>query len=138
VLEIAAPVPNNGTGFAPNFIPLALWIGVVVVGFMFHFRTIPQSLLRERRLSLLVGKLVLPASVVLGQAVVMLLMLTLILGVKPSNWWMLCATLLTASATFLAVIMLLVRIFGDAGKVLALILLILQLSSAGDGCLSDC
>jgi len=27
VVQVVAPVPNNGTALTPNFVPLALWVG---------------------------------------------------------------------------------------------------------------
>ncbi|MFM8737398.1 MAG: YhgE/Pip domain-containing protein, partial [Betaproteobacteria bacterium] len=51
-LEIDAPVPNNGMGFLPNFIPVALWLGAVMTAFVFHLRRMPVRLQGCSRLSM--------------------------------------------------------------------------------------
>ncbi len=130
-MEIDAPVPNNGTGFAPNFIPVALWLGAVMTAFIFHLRRLPEAAEGKPRLAQILGKLALPGAVVLAQAGVILLMLTLILDIRVIHLPGLALTLAMASLTFLLIIVALTRAFGDTGKAMALILLILQLSSAG-------
>lgn len=131
IMEIDAPVPNNGTGFAPNFIPVALWLGAVMTAFIFHLRRLPEAAEGLPRLAQILGKLTIPGVVVLAQAGVILLMLTLILDIRVTHLPGLALTLALASLTFLLIIVALTRAFGDTGKALALILLILQLSSAG-------
>ncbi len=131
VVEIFAPVPNNGTGFTPNFVPVALWMGAVMTAFLFHLRRLPESAREASRLSQLLGKLALLSAMVVAQASIVLLMLTALLHVHvpdlPAFW----LTLTLASLTFLLIILALTRTFGDVGKALALLLLIVQLSSAG-------
>jgi putative membrane protein len=130
-IQIDAPVANNGTGFAPNFLPVALWLGAVMTAFIFHLRRLPEIAALQPRPSLLFGKFGLLAAIVLAQAVVVFVMATLILDIHVIHPAGLMLTLGAASLTFMLMILALVRAFGDAGKALALILLILQLSSAG-------
>jgi putative membrane protein len=56
-IEIDAPVKNNGMGLAPNFIPIALWLGAVMTAFIFHLRRLPEEAAGYSRVSLLLGKL---------------------------------------------------------------------------------
>lgn len=130
-MEIDAPVPNNGTAFAPNFIPVALWLGAVMTAFIFHLRRLPAAAEGTSRPAQILGKLAIPGAVVLAQSCVILLMLTLILDIRVTHLPGLALTLALASLTFLLIIVALTRAFGDTGKAIALILLILQLSSAG-------
>ena len=131
VVEVAAPVPNNGTGFTPNFVPVALWLGAVMTAFLFHLRRLPESARGASRLSQILGKLVLLSAIVLAQASCVLLMLTQLLDVKVPHLAAFWLTLALASLTFLLIIVALTRAFGDIGKGIALLLLVLQLSSAG-------
>ncbi len=131
VVEVVAPVANNGTGLAPNFVPMALWVGALMTCFLFHARKWPLSLAGTPRLALWLGKLAVPAGLVLGQAVVMLVMMVLVFDVKVPNLPTFAVTLGIASLAFLAIVFAMVKFLGDIGKVLAVLLLILQLSSAG-------
>jgi putative membrane protein len=131
VIEVVAPVANNGTGLAPNFVPMALWVGALMTCFLFHARKWPQGVADAPRLALWLGKLAVPAGLVLGQAAVMLVMMVLVFDVKVPNLPTFALTLGIASLSFLAIVFAMVKFLGDIGKVLAVLLLILQLSSAG-------
>jgi putative membrane protein len=130
-LDIVAPVPNNGAGYAPNFIATSLWLGAVMTAFLFHLRRLPAQTATASSGARLLGKLGVPAVIVLIQSVVTLLMTVLVLKLPIVNLGAYFATLIMSGFTFLLVILALTRAAGDAGKGAALILLILQLSSAG-------
>ena len=130
-VQIDAPVPNEGTAHAPSSVPVALWLGAVMVGFLFPLRQLPQSWAGDARWGAVAGKFALPALVVLAQAAAVLAMMRLVLDIRAAHPWALAATLAVTSLTFMAITLALVRAFGDAGKALASILLILQLSAAG-------
>ncbi|MFM8638118.1 MAG: YhgE/Pip domain-containing protein [Betaproteobacteria bacterium] len=130
-LEIDAPVPNNGMGFLPNFIPVALWLGAVMTAFVFHLRRMPVRLQGCSRLSMLLGKMGVLGGINLAQAACVLLMCQLLLGLQPVHATGLALTMACSALTFMLLILLLVRLLGDAGKGAALVLLIVQLSAAG-------
>lgn len=131
VLEVVAPVQHEGEGFSPNFVPLALWTGAVMIGFLFHFRRLPADLAAGSPLGAMLGRLALPALLVAGQALLMLAMLVGLLRVHTPGLLPVAATLLASSLVFLCIIFALVHLFGDAGKAAALLLLIVQVSAAG-------
>ena len=131
VVEVVAPVANEGSGFAPNFVPLALWVGAVMTGFLFHFRRLPEDLLAGPRAAIVGGRLALPALVAVGQSLAMLVMLVGVLRVRTPGLLPFAATLVVASLVFLCLIFALVHLFGDVGKVVAILLLIVQVSAAG-------
>lgn len=131
VLEVVAPVPNNGTGLAPNFVPMALWVGALMTCFLFHVRRLPAAVADASLPARWLGKLAVPALLVLGQALVMLTMMVLVFDVRVPNLATFMLTLAIASLSFLAIVFAMVKLLGDIGKVLAMLLLILQLSSAG-------
>lgn len=130
-LEIVAPVANNGAGFAPNFLPVALWLGAVMTAFIFHLRRLPIEAQHASKPAQLLGKIAILVSIVLAQAIVVLLMSLFLLDLHVSQLWKFVVTLMLTSVTFLLIIIALTRAFGDTGKAVALILLIVQLSSAG-------
>lgn len=130
-LQIDAPVANNGQGFAPNFIPVALWLGAVMTAFIFHLRRLPEAAQAYGRFELLLGKLGILGSITATQALIVWAMAVLVLGIQPVHPAALALTAVVASLTFMLIILGLVRLLGDAGKAVALILLIVQLSSAG-------
>ena len=124
------PVPNYGTGFAPYFIPLALWVGAL----MAYFLVRP---LGGRALASTLGD---PAVVLAGlwpavaitwlQSAVMLVVLQLALHLDPVRPLALYAFTLTAALAFTAVLQLLSAGLGTAGKFAAVVLLMLQLTSS--------
>ncbi|MCE2915817.1 MAG: YhgE/Pip domain-containing protein [Rubrivivax sp.] len=131
VVEVVAPVPNNGIALTPNFVPLALWVGAVMAAFLVHFRRIVEPLQGLPRTAQVAGKLLLPGTAVLLQALLMLAMLVGVLHVPLPQPGLFALTLLTASLTFLLIVFALVRLLGDLGKVVAVLLLIVQVSAAG-------
>jgi len=130
-IEVVAPVPNQGSALVPNFVPLALWVGAVMIAFLVHLRRVPEPLGGHSRLALATGKLALPMGVVLLQSVVMLALLVGVLKVPLPQPGLLALTLASTSVAFLAIVWALVRVLGDLGKVVAVLLLIVQVSAAG-------
>ena len=55
VIEIIAPVPNNGAGFAPNFLATSLWLGAVMSAFLLHLRRLPEAAAHASRPARLLG-----------------------------------------------------------------------------------
>ena len=130
-LEIVAPVGSDGAGFAPNFVPMALWIGAVTACLLFNLRRLPEETSRLWRTAQVVGKLTWPTVVVLGQSLVMVVMVQWVLGIRVHDIGPFLVTVAASSMTFLLILFALIRWFGELGKVLGILLLIVQLSSAG-------
>jgi len=131
VVEVVAPVPNYGTALTPNFVPLALWVGAVMAAFLVHWRRIAEPVAAHPRTAQVAGKLALPAAAVLLQALAMLAMLVFVLHVPLPRPGLFALTLFAASLTFLLLVFALVRLLGDLGKAVAVLLLIVQVSAAG-------
>ncbi|WP_339155327.1 YhgE/Pip domain-containing protein [Actinomadura luteofluorescens] len=123
-------VPNYGTGFAPFFVPLSLWVGGMII-YMLLRPLNPRALAGTapgRRVAL-AGWL--PAAAIgAAQACVVLAVLHFALGLRAEHWPGLVAFLALASAAFLAVIQWVNARFGPVGRIIALALLMLQLTSA--------
>jgi putative membrane protein len=129
--EVDNEAPDYGTGFAPFFVPLSLWVGAMVV-----FMVLPA--LSSRALAstaaswrvALAGRVV-PLLLGAGQVAVVLTALHLLLGLQARHWPLMVAFLLLTSAAFTATVQFLNVRFNAAGRVVALALLVLQLTSAG-------
>ncbi len=130
-LEIDAPVRQEGLGFTPYFLPVALWLGATLVAFVFPLRQWPLSAQGNSGTALVLGKMGVLGSINAAQALAVLAMVWLLLGLQPVHAAGLAVTLVASSLTFMLVVMALVRAFGDLGKGIILLLLVLQLSSAG-------
>lgn len=130
-IEVAAPVQNNGSGFAPNIIPGALWLGASLAAFLIPLRTLARTAAKASAWAKMAGKMVIPSGIVLLQALLVWLAVVWLLQVHAVHAGALALTLGTAALAFLWLVAALTRALGDAGKALALVFLAVQLSSSG-------
>ena len=131
VLENLAPVQNNGSAYAPNMVALALWIGAVMAGYLFNLNLMPASLVDLSRPAQVLGKFLIPATLTLMQAGLAFLMLAFGLEMRIPSLGNLLLTMAVTSWVFLAMLFALLRVFGEAGKLLSVLFLTLQFSAGG-------
>jgi putative membrane protein len=131
LLEVLAPVPNNGNAFVPNMVAMALWLGAVMATYLFSLRNMPREFQNANRLTKTLAKFFLPAVLVLLQSGITYLMLVVGLAMQIPDVPAFVTTLAVTSLAFLALVFLLLRVFGEAGKLLAVMLLTLQLAAGG-------
>ncbi|MFJ5994357.1 YhgE/Pip family protein [Streptomyces sp. NPDC092370] len=123
--------PNYGTGFAPYFIPLSLWVGAMVA----YMLIVPMN---RRALAAgapawriaLAGWLPVVAIGVL-QTVALMSVLHWAVGLEMARAAGTVGFLFLVTACFAAIVQWLNARFGAAGRILVLALLMLQLTSAG-------
>lgn len=124
-------VPNYGTGFAPYFIPLALWVGALMTYFI--VRPLPERALASgasARAAAFAGYWP-GAAVGSVQAVVLSAVLMLALGLKPVSPLLFIGYTVLSALAFIAVLQFLSAALGSAvGKITSIVLLMLQLTSA--------
>jgi len=117
-------VNNNGTGFAPYFIPLALWIGGLATFFLveltFKNKRIVKEFMPKLWLSLIVGTF---------QAVTLTFVLIHFLGLQINYFWQFIGFTLLLAWCFTLIQMILVLVFEMAGRFIGIVLLMLQLTS---------
>ena len=130
-LDVLAPVANNGSAFAPNMVAMALWLGAVMSAYIFNMGTLQDAHASAPRLAKVLGKFACPAVVSLLQVALTFSMLVFGLGISAPSYASFAMTMLASSLTFLAVVFLLLRVFGEAGKLIAVLLLTLQLAAGG-------
>lgn len=126
-----APVSSNGPGFAPYFMALSLWLGALMPAFLFHLIVFPRSVAAIGNTAKIAGKGIIPLMISLSGAVLLGLTVQYVLKipvVHPAGFYL---VLLLAVATYTAIILSLVRCVGDAGKLLAVLLLVVQIASSG-------
>jgi putative membrane protein len=124
-------VQNNGTGLAPYFMALALWVGAMAV-FML-LRSLSARALASTASSWRVALAgYLPGAVMVTvQAVLLVAVLHFVVGVQPARLPVLAGFAVLVGLTFAAINQALIATFGGAGRFLALIFVSLQLTSAG-------
>ncbi|MEV8436795.1 YhgE/Pip domain-containing protein [Actinosynnema sp. NPDC051121] len=122
---------SYGAGLAPFFLGLATWIGAFVLFLLLKPLSRRGLAAGQSPLRVAVGGWL--PGVLLGaaQVVVMYSVVTLVVDIRPSHPLGTLAFLLLVSATFVAVLHALNALFGAVGKFIGLVLLILQLVSAG-------
>ncbi|GAB3211029.1 YhgE/Pip domain-containing protein [Marinactinospora endophytica] len=129
--DIDNEAPDYGTGFAPFFLPLSLWVGAMVT-----YMVLPAVSGRALAANAPAWRIALanwsPALVIgVAQTLVMLAALRVGLGLDAARWPGLVGVLALTAATFTAVVYWANVRFNAAGRIVALVLLMLQLTSAG-------
>jgi putative membrane protein len=123
-------VPNYGTGLAPYFIALALWVGALLTYYLIRplsGRALASAL--PDHAVALAGYW--PAAlVVIVQALVLITVVWGGLGLSAANIWALYGFAVVAGLSFAAIIQWLVGAFGSVGKFLGIAFLMLQVTSA--------
>ncbi|SER34915.1 YhgE/Pip domain-containing protein [Streptomyces qinglanensis] len=127
----AHAAPNYGTGFAPYFIPLSLWVGAMIAYMLLQ----P---LNRRALAAgapawriaLAGWLPV-AAIGVAQVAALMSVLHWGLGLQMARGLATVGFLMLVTACFTAVVQFLNARFGPAGRILVLAMLMLQLTSAG-------
>ena len=130
-LESLTTVGAYGNSMVPYFLGLSLWVGVVMMGFIFQLRWFPSRVRDARSLALVLGRLAVPMVFVLGQATLLTLALRFVVGATVPSLLTLWLIALVTSAVFLTVLVMLVGLFGDIGKVIALLFLVFQMGASG-------
>ncbi|MGW0081847.1 YhgE/Pip family protein [Streptomyces sp. NPDC003393] len=123
--------PDYGTGFAPYFIPLSLWVGAMVA-----YMLIPPMNRRALAVGASSWRIALAGwlpvvAVGVAQTAALMAVLHWALGLEPARAGGTIAFLFLVAACFAAVVQWLNARFGPAGRILVLALLMLQLTSAG-------
>lgn len=130
-VEVVAPVKNYGSGFAPNIISIALWLGAGIAVFLIRLRELPDYASNFSLWSQCFGKATIPAGVAMAQALLLLLVAWLVMGISISHPFLLACMLVVSSFTFLGIVFFLIKALGDVGKILAMLLLAFQVSASG-------
>lgn len=121
-------VPNYGTGFAPYFLSLGLFVGALLLSIVFPLRE--PAAVPKNAWSWFGSKFAIMGAVGIIQALiaVMILLWGLKLEVQSVPLFILFAII--TSLTFITLIQFFVTAFGDPGRFVAIVILILQLTTS--------
>jgi putative membrane protein len=121
-------VPNYGTGLTPYFLSLGLFVGALLLTIVFKLKDFviqPKS-----GFSWFMSKYGVMALVGIVQSLIAAAILLGGIGVEVKNIPLFIVTEIITSLTYMALIQCLTTLLGDPGRFLAIIILILQLTSS--------
>ncbi|EKN70269.1 YhgE/Pip C-terminal domain-containing protein [Neobacillus bataviensis LMG 21833] len=121
-------VPNYGTGFAPYFISLGLFVGALLLSIVFPLRETAAA--PSSGFNWFLSKFSIMAGVGIIQALLADAILLGGLGLDVQSVPKFILFSIITSLTFVALIQLFVSVFADAGRFLAIIVLIFQLTTS--------
>ena len=121
-------VPNYGTGFAPYFISLGLFVGALLLSIVFPLRD--TTVMPSSGFNWFISKFSVMAGVGIIQALLVDVILLAGLGLDVQSVPRFILFSIITSLTFIALIQLLVSVFSDAGRFLAILILIFQLTTS--------
>lgn len=121
-------VPNYGSGFAPYFISLGLFVGALLVSIVFPL--VEPAIRPTSGYKWFISKVSVLAVIGIIQSIITALVVILALGLEVDNLPLFIVTCILTSFTFLAIIQLLVSVLGDPGRFIAILILILQLTTS--------
>lgn len=121
-------VPNYGTGFAPYFLSLGLFVGALLLSIVFPL--VEPALKPTGPFAWFASKVSVLAIVGLIQALIAVGIVKYALGMETTNTALFIVTAILTSYTFIALVQMLVSMFGDTGRFIAILILILQLTTS--------
>ncbi|MDR3573448.1 MAG: YhgE/Pip domain-containing protein [Anaerolineaceae bacterium] len=132
--EMVDPVKTYGSGFAPYFIPLALWVGAMTIFLIVPPMTNLEAK-KHRRIFGLFGDIVerylLVALIAIAQALLLATVLIKFLGLQPIHLKAFYLFAILLSLLSAAIFQCLTYLFGLAGDFIGIVVLMLQLTSSG-------
>lgn len=121
-------VPNYGTGFTPYFLSLGLFVGALLISIVFPLRD--TAIAPANGFNWFSSKFSIMAGIGIFQALLADVILLGGLGLDVQSLPKFILFSIITSLTFIALIQLLVSVFADAGRFIAIIILILQLTTS--------
>lgn len=123
------PIANYGTAMTPFYTILSLWVGALLMVSMLS--THSHSKDEYRSYQVFFGKYGLFALIALTQAIIVTAGDIWFLGVQPAQIPLFIGVGLLSSLVFSFLIYSFVSVFGSAGKVIGILLLVLQIAGSG-------
>ncbi|TQR19033.1 YhgE/Pip domain-containing protein [Psychrobacillus vulpis] len=127
-VEEVNAVPNYGTGFTPYFLSLGLFVGALLISIVFPF--VQPAIKPTNGASWFTSKVTVLAVVGIIQSLIVVAIALFALKLETQNVGMFILTAIITSFTFLAMIQLFVSVLSDSGRFVAILVLILQLTTS--------
>ncbi|MEC0170632.1 YhgE/Pip domain-containing protein, partial [Paenibacillus graminis] len=124
------PIPNYGSAMTPFYVVLSLWVGGTLLISLLR-TAVDTAGIPYRRYQLYFGRLLTFLTVGIFQALIAVLGNIYLLNcyVADKLWFVLFAVLI--SIVFVTIVFTLVYVFGNIGKGIAIVFMVLQFSSSG-------
>lgn len=126
-----AEASTYGAGLAPFFLALATWIGGYVLFLVVRPLSRRAIAANASSLRVALGGWLTPALLGVAQVTVMVLVAARVVGVGVADTFGTWAFMLLVTASFIAIVHLLNAALGQAGQFLGLVMMVLQLVTAG-------
>ncbi|MGZ9585899.1 YhgE/Pip family protein [Paenibacillus marinisediminis] len=125
------PIPNYGSAMSPFFTTLSLWVGALLLVSLLSVEVHEEKDPPYRNWEVYFGRFLTFLTIAIVQALFVTLGDMYLLGTYVVNqgWFVLFA--LINSAVFMLIVYTLVSVFGNVGKAMGIVMLVLQLAGAG-------
>ncbi|MFV8827510.1 YhgE/Pip family protein [Alkalihalobacterium sp. APHAB7] len=126
------PIPNYGSANAPFYTTLSLWVGALLLSNLISVNLHAADRREEYTLrQIYFGRMFLFLIVGVLQGLIVSIGNLTILGIYAAHPWLLILFSVIIAVVFMTMVYTLASILGNIGKALAIVLLVLQLSSGG-------
>ncbi|GIN84087.1 hypothetical protein J6TS2_04730 [Heyndrickxia sporothermodurans] len=125
---VISKVPNYGTGLTPYFLSLGLFVGGLLLTIIFQLRE--PAIEPKNGFSWFMGKYGIMAIVGVFQALLAVWIIVNLIGVEVKSLPLFIVAAIITSLTFMAIIQFFVTTMDNPGRYIAIIILILQLTSS--------
>ena len=124
-------IKNYGTAFTPYFMSLSLWVGALILFVGIYLDTEGKFKILSRNSGHKVARSFLFLLIGFAQAIALASVIQFGLGLKVDNVWLYYGSTCLVSMVFISIVQFLMVHLKDVGKLLSIVLLILQLTSCG-------
>ena len=121
-------VPNYGTGFAPYFVSLGLFVGALIISIVFGLKE--PAVKPASASQWFLGKLGVITIIGVLQALLVDFVLLVGLGIEVQSLPLFILTTILTSMVFVTLIQMLVTTLADVGRFIAILILIMQLTTS--------
>jgi putative membrane protein len=125
------PVPNYGTAFSSYFMSLSLWVGGLVIFMAIYLDADDKFKILSRKSDRKILRTFIYLLIGIVQAVLLAFVVQKTLDLNIANVGAYYVSCILVSLVFISIIQFFMINFKDAGKFIAILLLILQLTSCG-------
>lgn len=131
--EAMFPVENNGSAMAPYYTTMALWVGGTLMGVLFYVAISEEAVRKTgaKPRHAYFGRLAFFLALGACQSTILLLGDIFVLGVQCANPLLFLITGWVASTVFINIIYSLSTSFGDIGKAIAVLFMVVQVAGSG-------
>jgi len=129
--ESYGEVKEYGVSFTPLFLSIGLWVGTLMCYVILYYDQEKRFKILGRYANNKMIQIALYLGIAAAQGLITAALLKLGLGFNVQNTFLYYTSSVIIAVTFMSVIQFLIINFGDIGKFLALIVLVLQLAASG-------